>query len=170
MHIKRGIAVSPGVAIGPAMVFGTESFRIPQQLISANAVDMELARFHAALDATCQEIQLNEQLARELGEQYAAIFSAHLLLARDQQLLSQIEERIRQKNSPEFAASQVLRQYAKRLRDLGGQYLAERSIDIYDLEKRLLRHLLEQPAAWEYVSFDRNEDAPPFLAWQPQAA
>jgi phosphoenolpyruvate-protein phosphotransferase (PTS system enzyme I) len=143
MLIKRGIAVSPGVAIGPAMVFGTESFRIPQRLISANVIDIELARFHAALNAACEEITVNEKLARErLGDQYAAIFSAHLMMARDQQLVSQIEDRIRQKSSPEFAASQVLRQYAKRLKNLGGQYVSERSIDIYDLEKRLLRHLL----------------------------
>ncbi|HEY4258910.1 MAG TPA: phosphoenolpyruvate--protein phosphotransferase [Schlesneria sp.] len=143
MLIKRGIAVSPGVAIGPAMVFGSESYRIPQQLISVNIVEVELTRFRAALDATCEEILLNEQLARErLGDQYAAIFSAHLLLARDQQLIEQIESRIRQQNSPEFAASQVLRLYAKRMRDLGGQYLAERSIDIVDLEKRLVRNLL----------------------------
>jgi phosphotransferase system enzyme I (PtsI) len=143
MLIKRGIAVSPGVAIGPAMVFGAESYRIPQQLISVNVVEVELTRFRAALEATCQEIQLNEQLARErLGDQYAAIFSAHLLLARDPQLIEQIESRIRQQNSPEFAASQVLRLYAKRMRDLGGQYLAERSIDIVDLEKRLVRNLL----------------------------
>ncbi|MDP1674386.1 MAG: UDP-3-O-acyl-N-acetylglucosamine deacetylase [Burkholderiales bacterium] len=38
------------------------------------------------------------------------------------------------------------------------------------MNNRLLRRLLEQPQAWEYVSFDRSEDAPPFLAWQPQAA
>ncbi|MCW5621177.1 MAG: UDP-3-O-acyl-N-acetylglucosamine deacetylase, partial [Burkholderiales bacterium] len=38
------------------------------------------------------------------------------------------------------------------------------------MNNRLLRHLLEQSRAWEYVSFDRSEDAPPFLAWQPQAA
>jgi phosphotransferase system enzyme I (PtsI) len=61
MLIKRGIAVSPGVAIGPAMVFGAESYRIPQQLISVNVVEVELTRFRAALEATCQEIQLNEQ-------------------------------------------------------------------------------------------------------------
>lgn len=143
MLIKRGIAVSPGVAIGPALVFGSENYRIPQQLISINIIEAELARFRAALDATCEEIMLNEKLARErLGDQYAAIFSAHLLLARDQQLVEQIESRIRQQSSPEFAASQVLRQYAKRMRDLGGQYLAERSIDIVDLEKRLVKHLL----------------------------
>ena len=38
------------------------------------------------------------------------------------------------------------------------------------LNNLLLRRLLEQPHAWQYVSFERTEDAPAFLAWQPQAA
>ena len=38
------------------------------------------------------------------------------------------------------------------------------------LNNRLLRKLLEERTAWEHVSFERPEDAPPFLAWQPQAA
>ena len=143
MQIRRGIAVSPGVAIGPAMLLGTETFRIPQRVISASAVDMELSRFRVALESVCEEIEHNERLARErLGDQYAAIFSAHLMMARDTQLLQQIEDLIRKYHSPEYSASQVLRQYAKRLEDLGGQYLSERSVDIYDLEKRLLRLLL----------------------------
>jgi UDP-3-O-[3-hydroxymyristoyl] N-acetylglucosamine deacetylase len=38
------------------------------------------------------------------------------------------------------------------------------------LNNRLLRQLLETRDAWEYATFDRQEDAPPFLAWQPQTA
>ncbi len=38
------------------------------------------------------------------------------------------------------------------------------------LNNSLLRTLLETRGAWEYATFDRSEDAPPFLAWQPQAA
>ena len=38
------------------------------------------------------------------------------------------------------------------------------------LNNRLLRQLMETRDAWEYATFDRNEDAPPFLAWQPQTA
>jgi UDP-3-O-[3-hydroxymyristoyl] N-acetylglucosamine deacetylase len=38
------------------------------------------------------------------------------------------------------------------------------------MNNRLLRALLERQEAWEFVSFDRAEDAPVFLAWQPQAA
>lgn len=143
MQIKRGIAVSPGVAIGPAMVLGTEDFRIPLRFVSESGVEFELTRFHAALDAVCEEILLNEKLVgQQLGEQYAAIFSAHLMLVRDPQLIEQVEARIRQKQSPEYAVSQVLGQYAKRLQSIGGQYLAERSTDIFDLEKKMLRHLL----------------------------
>jgi len=40
----------------------------------------------------------------------------------------------------------------------------------HDLNNRLLRRLLEERQAWERVSFERAEDAPVFLAWQPQPA
>jgi phosphotransferase system enzyme I (PtsI) len=144
MLVKRGIAVSPGVAIGPAMVLGAESFRIPQRFVSIDAVDVEAARFHTALDATCREIEINEKLASErLGAEYGAIFTAHLMMVRDHKITTEIEALIREKSfSPEFAVSRVLRQYAKRFQNLGDQYFAERSTDIYDLEKRLLKHLL----------------------------
>lgn len=38
------------------------------------------------------------------------------------------------------------------------------------LNNQLLRKLLETRSAWEYATFDRAEDAPAFLAWQPQTA
>jgi phosphotransferase system enzyme I (PtsI) len=144
MLVKRGIAVAPGVAIGPAIVLGTEMFRIERRFVSIDAVDMELARFRTALETTCREIEINEKLASErLGAQYGAIFSAHLMMARDPKVTAEIESLIREKSfSPEFAVSRVLRQYAKRFQNLGDQYFAERSADIYDLEKRLLKHLL----------------------------
>ena len=125
------------------MVLGTENFRIPHRFVSANGVDFEIARFHTALDAVCAEISRNEKLMREQqGEQLAAIFSAHLMLVRDPNLIEQVEARIQQKQSPEYAVSQILGQYARRLQSLGGQYLAQRSDDIFDLEKSLLSHLL----------------------------
>jgi UDP-3-O-[3-hydroxymyristoyl] N-acetylglucosamine deacetylase len=38
------------------------------------------------------------------------------------------------------------------------------------LNNQLLRRLLEDRKAWEFASFERVEDAPVFLAWQPQPA
>jgi len=144
MLIKRGIAVSPGVVTGPAFVLGTEGFRIPKQLVSIDAVESEISRFHTALDIVCEDISENERLASEqLGKQYGAIFAAHLQMVRDPNLIREIEELVREKNySPEFACSRVLRRYAKSFQNLGNNYLAERATDLFDLEKRLLKNLL----------------------------
>jgi phosphotransferase system enzyme I (PtsI) len=144
MEVRRGIAVAPGVAIGPALVLGSEDFRIPQRFVRIDAVDAELARFHAAVAAAVAEISSHEQLAAaRLGQQYGAIFAAHRQLAQDPKLIKDIEELIRQKcYSPEFASSRVLRKYAKTLQNLGDRYFAERANDLFDLEKRILRHLL----------------------------
>ena len=60
MHVKRGIAVSPGVATAPALVLGTEDFRIPKRFVQLDAIEYELNRFHAALDAVCNEIAGNQ--------------------------------------------------------------------------------------------------------------
>jgi phosphoenolpyruvate-protein phosphotransferase (PTS system enzyme I) len=141
---RRGIAVSPGVVSGPALVLGTEDFRIPQVFVSVDAVDTEVARFRQAVELVCDEISLNEQLAsKQLGKQYGAIFAAHLMMARNPKLLAEIETLIRDRcYSPEFASSRVLRQYAREFENLGDQYLAERAVDLFDLEKRILRHLL----------------------------
>ena len=144
MKVFSGIAVSPGMVAGPAMVLGSENFRIPRKLVSRDAVDAELHRFHVALDQVCKDIKGNEQLvSSQLGAQYGAIFSAHLQMAQDPRLIREVESLIRdQSRSPEFAVSRVLRSYAEQLQSMGDRYLSERALDIFDLEKRLLGKLL----------------------------
>ena len=136
MEVRRGIAVAPGVAIGPALVLGSEEFRIPHTLVRKDAVESEISRFHASLEAAVSEIKEHEQLAdSRLGQQYGAIFAAHRQLFQDPKLIGEIEELIRQKSfAPEFAASRVLRKHAKTLQNLGDRYFAERAHDLFDLE------------------------------------
>ncbi len=140
---RRGIAVSPGVVSGPALILGNEDFRVPKLLVNVDAVETELARFHVALESTYKEISENEKMATErLGKQYGAIFAAHLQLVQDPKLIGEIEELVRNSHySPEFATSRVLRKFAKVFQNLGNTYLAERGADLFDLEKRILRHL-----------------------------
>ena len=84
-----------------------------------------------------------EAVSRELGEQYGAVFSAHLQMLRDPALRSELESMIRERHySPEYAVSRALRRYAKVFQAIESSYLAERANDIYDIEKRLLRNLL----------------------------
>ena len=111
MQILQGIAVSPGVAIGEALVMGHEGFRIPRRFVARDAVEHELERLDSAITAAGNEIERNRNaVARELGDQYAAIFEAHLQMLRDVRLRSEIETLIRQRHySPEYAVSRALR-------------------------------------------------------------
>jgi len=140
MQILKGIAVSPGVAIGEALVIDNEGFRIPRRFVSRDAVEVELARLHNSVESVAAEITENrDTVSKKLGDHYGAIFSAHLQMLKDPQLQSELEELIRQRNfSPEYAVSRTLRRYAKAFQALESSHLAERAHDIFDIEKRLL--------------------------------
>jgi phosphotransferase system enzyme I (PtsI) len=144
MERLQGIAVSPGIAIGEALVLDNEGFRIPRRFLPRDAVDDELERLNLAFDAAIAEVEHNRQrVADQLGDDYAAIFSAHLQMLRDRRLHEEIEEMIRTRHySPEYSVSRALRRYAKVFQSLEGKYMAERANDIFDIEKRILRNLL----------------------------
>ncbi|HEX3725284.1 MAG TPA: phosphoenolpyruvate--protein phosphotransferase, partial [Pirellulales bacterium] len=144
MQKLQGIAVSPGVAVGEALVMDNEGFRIPRRFVARDAVEHELDRLAAAILAAGGEIERNrDAVGQQLGEQYAAVFSAHLQMLRDPKLRGELEAMIRERHySPEYAVSRALRNYAKVFQSIESSYLAERVNDIYDIEKRLLRNLL----------------------------
>jgi phosphotransferase system enzyme I (PtsI) len=140
----QGIAVSPGVAIGEALVIDNEGFRIPRRFLARDAVDGEIERLALAIESSATEITNNrDSVDRQLGSQYGAIFEAHLQMLRDPRLRSELEELIRQRQySAEYAVSRALRRYAKVFEALESSYLADRTNDIADIEKLLLRNLL----------------------------
>ncbi len=146
MQRLQGIAVSPGVAIGEAVVFDHEGFRIPRRFLPREVVDEEIARLDLAIENAAAEIEENRQrVAEQLGKEYAAIFAAHLAMLRDRRLRSELEQMIRERHySPEYSVSRALRRYAKVFESLQGSSMPARATDIFDIEKRLLKQLLGQ--------------------------
>jgi phosphoenolpyruvate-protein phosphotransferase (PTS system enzyme I) len=144
MQKLQGIAVSPGVAIGEALVMDNEGFRIPRRFLARDAVDNEMDRLDRAFAAAAVEIERNrDAVARELGKEYGAIFEAHLQMLRDARLHAELTQMVRERHySPEYAVSRTLRRYAKVFQSLDSGMFVERANDIFDIEKRLLRNLL----------------------------
>lgn len=115
MEIKRGIPVSPGVAIGLAMVLDTEGVnRIPRRVVEASQIANEITRLRAALAAAVLEARRNQQeMTDRIGKQYGTIFAGHALIMEDPELTRDIENNIQQKSySAEYAVSQVMRRHA----------------------------------------------------------
>ena len=144
MEIRKGIPVSPGLAIAPAIVLDSEQFRIPRRSIAAEEVEAELARFGQAVQGAQGEIhELKERVARDVGEELGAIFDVQDALMTDKHLHEEVRELVaREHYATEYAVSTVLKAYARKFLKLPNRYMAERVADVYDIEKRLLRHLI----------------------------
>jgi phosphotransferase system enzyme I (PtsI) len=144
MQTLQGIPVSPGIAIGEALVLDNEGFRIPTRFVTRDAVEEELARLGGAIASVGDQMQRNQDSVNaQLGNQYGAIFGAHLQLLNDPQLRRELDDLIRNQHlSPEYAVSRTLRRYAKFFSQLESSSMSERAQDFYDIEKSLLRNLL----------------------------
>jgi phosphoenolpyruvate-protein phosphotransferase (PTS system enzyme I) len=146
MEIKRGIAVSPGVAIGPALVLDNEGFRIPQRFVEGDQAEAEIVRLRGALQAAAREArQIQQTVSDKLGKQYGAIFAAHAVLIEDPMLAREVERLIQSQSfAAEYAVSRIIRRHAKTLESLDRGSFMLRTADLFDIEKLILRNLLGQ--------------------------
>jgi phosphotransferase system enzyme I (PtsI) len=143
MQILHGLGVSAGIAIGRAVCIetrGPDVFRIP---ISEELVDQEIARLHQGASHARQELQRTRARASEdLGDDLAAIFDAHVMLLSDPHFLGKVEERIRTNRiNAEWAVHKTAEELDDRFAHIDDAYLRERSEDLSDVSRHLLRSL-----------------------------
>ncbi len=144
MITKKGINASPGVAIGPALVLDTEEYRIPHRTIDPSQLSGQIRNLDAALEASCQEVnELRAAAARKLGDKTAVIFAFHEQFIADPKLRETVVSLIdRRHYTAAYAFGQVMNERQRQFRSVADPYLKERVRDLFDIERRVLRHIL----------------------------
>ncbi|MEM1226399.1 MAG: phosphoenolpyruvate--protein phosphotransferase [Planctomycetota bacterium] len=139
----QGIPVSPGVAIGPALVLDADGYRIPRCIVAAADVEGEFAHLHEAVDAVSSHLERSRlETTATAGRETGDIFAAQLQMLHDPRLHGELQKRIGQEQqSAAFAVSGVLHNYASALRRLDNPLLADRAQDVLDIERQLLTQL-----------------------------
>lgn len=142
MQIKKGIAVSPGIAICTALVIDSRDYRIPRRSILPSGTEAEVQRVSRAFAQAIDDLtKLGERSVE--GGQIQDIFAVHLRFLRDKSFKKRITDFIEQELvTAEYAVSTILREIASHFASIDDPYISERAADIYDIEKRLLTHLL----------------------------
>ena len=91
----KGIAASPGIAIGRAVIIERREasvFRVP---IREEEVASEVNRFLEALEKTRQELgELAQKVRRSMGDEYASIFDAHAMMVSDPSFADRVVQKI----------------------------------------------------------------------------
>lgn len=139
----QGIPVSPGVAIGPALVLDADGYRIPRSVVSAAQADQEYTRLQSAVDAVSARLETSRmETAAIAGEHTGDIFAAQLQMLHDPRLHAELRKRIcTECLTAAYSVNRVLHNYAEALRRLANPLLADRAEDVLDIEKQLLFEL-----------------------------
>lgn len=137
----KGIAASSGVAI--AKVYKLEQPEIVIEKKSASA-DAEIEKLQAALEQTKKDIEgIKARAAGKLAEEELAVFDAHLMMASDPELYSQMETMIKNDQvNAEYAANEVANMMIGMFESMDNDYMRERAADVKDVTARLIAHLL----------------------------
>jgi phosphotransferase system enzyme I (PtsI) len=144
MEIKKGVAVSPGIAIAKALIIDSEDYRIPRRSIEASQRMIEIQRVRNAFRGAIAELTEMDVVRGEIEERKIRdIFAVHLRFLHDRSLRKNITDLIHSESvTAEYAVSTTLREIASHFAKVKDAYISERAADIYDIERRLLRQLL----------------------------
>ena len=139
----RGIGVSPGIALGEALLTERVIFTERKESISPHKVEEELKRLKKAIKRTRGQLtQIKEQIKEKMGEEYSFIFEAHLLILEGKSLHANFEKIIKKENCrAEWALSRVHDKYDKLFESLNDEYFKQRKSDVTDVLARVYRNL-----------------------------
>lgn len=140
-----GIAASSGIAIAKA--FRMEVPDLSFDDTKADDPDQEIAKLDQALATSTKELEaIREKTLNDLGEEHAEIFSAHLLVLRDPELIDPIKQKIADDHANAAKAlSEVTDMFVSMFESMDNEYMQERAADIRDVSKRVLAHILGKP-------------------------
>ncbi|MYM63489.1 phosphoenolpyruvate--protein phosphotransferase [Pseudomaricurvus sp. HS19] len=140
----KGVAGSPGVAIGRAVVMSPAADLRSVPFRACTDVDAELAFFNRCLASARNDIkELGKQLEARLNAQEQALFDAYLSMLDDASLGGEVVERIRNGMGAAYAWSEVILEHERNFSSMNDAYLRERAADIRDLGRRVLAYLQE---------------------------
>jgi phosphotransferase system enzyme I (PtsI) len=143
MEIKKGIAVSPGIAIAKPLIIDSEDYRIPRRSILPSAKTFEVKRARDAFKNAAAELEKIDSEDTVTDSKIKDIFAVHLRFLKDKSLRKKVTDLVfNELLTAEYAVSTTLRDIANHFASVPDRYISERATDIYDIEKRLLRQLL----------------------------
>ena len=147
-HIEttlKGIAASPGIAIGKVCVFSKVLPKVVERMLEENELANEVLRLQTALLRSQKELRKILQFAEpKLGDR-TKILEAQIMILEDPILIETLQKRIRaEKKNAELLVSNEIEKYQMMMLASGDDYMHERAHDMDDLKNRIIRNLQEE--------------------------
>ncbi len=139
-----GIGASEGISIGKVLLYFEEKIDMESYRTSTVPVEAENLKLEEGMKKTkLQLLAIRERVKEKLGEDKASIFDAHIELLEDEDLLSEIKERIKTESmTAVYAVNEGIGEYCELLSKLDDEYMRERATDLQDIGSRWVKNIL----------------------------
>jgi len=137
----RGVGIGLGIAQGPIARMA-EPLPAPDDAPSLLGVAEETARARAAVSAVAREL---EERGAAAGGAAQDVLEAQAMMAEDPSLETEIDDRLSQGRTAEWAVHDAFASFRETLAAMGG-YLGERAADLDDVAQRVIARLRGVPA------------------------
>lgn len=140
----HGTGASNGIAVSKILILKEKPTKISEAKVGKKDLNSEISKIDAAIENVKNDLeQLIEKTKKNLGEQHAAIFEAHLSILQDPELYSQIKTLITDENwNASKAVTLAYDTYYQIFSALEDEYMRERAADVLDVKTKLLNQLL----------------------------
>ncbi len=151
-----GLAGSPGVALGKAMVLDVGRTGVAHRHVTPDEVQQELERFQSGVDQAAAELRELSRRARETATKIEiSVLEAYTLMVEDELLKEEVKKRIESELvCAEWALELAVSAMAAQLRRSGDAYLGERSHDFEFVGARIQKAISGAP---QQVQLDDSE-------------
>ena len=139
--LKNGVAASKGYAIGK--VFLQEQEEIVIKETTVNDITKEKETLQKALDASKEQLlKIKEKALKEMGEDKAAVFEAHITLLDDPEFTGAMMMEVESNSVNAMkAVDNVTNTFVMIFESMEDAYMRERAADIKDVSKRIIQNL-----------------------------
>lgn len=146
-RIIRGVGVSPGIALAPAVVLEWRFPEVPDRSVTPEEVEGEVRRLHQATATVANHLNmLRERVLQSAGLEESQIFEAQILMVEDQDFLASVEHLIQDNNlSAETAFEFKALELRVAFSGTANLRMRERLADLSATQIRVLRVLMGRP-------------------------
>ncbi|MDR1721374.1 MAG: phosphoenolpyruvate--protein phosphotransferase [Endomicrobium sp.] len=141
--VFKGVAASPGIAIGKVFFVEGDDFHPVCREIPKNAIETEKMRLNNAVEKTRAEFKaIYAKIDETLGKNYAQIADVHLLILDDPIMKKDVYKLIDCGINAEYAVFKVVDNIVRSFESIENDYFRERKLDIQDTGKKIIGYLL----------------------------
>jgi len=154
--VIKGVAASPGIAIGKVFLVEADDLRLIYRKIPMNARELEKKRLDAAIEKTRSEFEVAYNKINDvLGKNYAQIASVHILILDDPEMKKGVNELINNGVNAEYALFKVVTKIICSFETMEDDYFKERKLDVQDVWKKILSNLVGKQKK-NVITLDKN--------------